>query len=482
VLRSDMDPVIFQNTSEGRKAFQDLAFRVIEWIEAYYQRIESFPVRSQVQPGDVYKHFNHKAPPEPASTDALFETLEKVILPGITHWQHPHFYAFFPGNTSFPSIAAEMLTAGISAQCMLWESSPAATELEQRCAEWCRDLLGLPGTWSGVINDTASTATLTALLTAREWKSDFKIARHGFNGAVYRIYTSAQAHSSVEKAVRLAGFGTDNLVFVDTDAQLSMKPDRLEAAILADLREGFIPTAVVSTIGTTGTGAIDPLAPISAISKQYGLWHHVDAAYTGTALMLEEYAHLRGGLDGADSFVFNPHKWMFVQFDCSMYYVKDPRLLTRTMSITPSYLKTAQGSVVNDYRDWGIPLGRRFRALKLWMTLHMLGTEAIKQRLRHHIMLGKSVEALISNSTNFELAYPRSFNINTFAVKRSTDPDGAKTRQLSAMINASGKAYMTHATIEGQSVIRWVTGQTYTEQHHIDGTWQLILKLIDQLN
>ena len=476
-----MDPVIFQNTPEGRMAFRNLALSVIEWIGTYYQEIESYPVRSKVQPGDVYKHFRHEPPSEPVAHDSLFEALEKVILPGITHWQHPQFYAFFPGNTSFPSIAAEMLTAGISAQCMLWESSPAAAELEQRCAEWCRDLLGLPGSWSGVINDTASSATLTALLTAREWKSDFKISKHGFTGAVYRIYTSAQAHSSVEKAVRLAGFGTDNLVFIKTDAQLSMIPEQLEAAILADIQQGFIPTAVVSTLGTTGTGAIDPVAPISNIAKQYGLWHHVDAAYAGTALMLEEYAHLRDGLEGADSFVFNPHKWMFVQFDCSMYYVKDPRLLTRTMSITPSYLMTAQGAVVNDYRDWGIPLGRRFRALKLWMTLHMLGTKAIKQRLRHHIMLGRRVEELISNSTNFELAYPRSFNINTFAVKRSADPDGSKTRQLSAMINDSGKAYMTHAKIEGHSVIRWVTGQTYTEQHHIDDTWQLILKLTDQL-
>ncbi len=476
-----MDPVIFQNTPEGRKVFQDLALRIIEWIGSYYQQIETYPVRSQVQPGEVYKQFSDELPADPRPHDALFETLEKVILPGITHWQHPHFYAFFPGNTSFPSIAAEMLTAGISAQCMLWESSPAAAELEQRCTEWCRDLLGLPKSWSGVINDTASSATLTALLTAREWKSDFSISKRGFGGTVYRIYTSAQAHSSVEKAVRLAGFGTDNLVFIPTDEQLRMKPELLEAAIQADLREGFIPTAVVSTIGTTGTGAIDPIAPISVIAQQYGLWHHVDAAYAGTALMLSEYAHLRDGLDGADSFVFNPHKWMFVQFDCSIYYVKDPGLLIRTMSINPSYLMTAQGAVVNDYRDWGIPLGRRFRALKLWMTLHMLGTEAIQQRLRHHINLGRRVEELLSSSPFLQPVYPRSFNINTFAIRRDIDPDGNMTRQLSSMINASGQAYMTHAKIEGRSLIRWVTGQTYTQMHHIDETWQAIHKLIDQM-
>ncbi len=469
-----MTPTIFNNTPEGRGAFEVLAHKAIQWISQYYAQIESFPVRSQVHPGDIYQKFPDRFPVKPVSDEDVFRILNEVILPGITHWQHPDFYAFFPGSTSFPSIAAEMLTAGIAAQCMIWESSPAAAELEQRCMEWCRDLLGLPATWEGVIQDTASAATLTALLTAREWKSGFRISKRGFDGTVYRIYASSQAHSSVEKAVRLAGFGTENLVGIETDDTLSLLPDKLEQAILADRQKGFIPTCIVSTFGTTAVGAIDPIADVSTIANQYGLWHHVDAAYLGTGLMLDECIDLRKGLEGADSFVFNPHKWMFVQFDCSAYYVRDPELLIRTMSINPSYLMTSQGDKVNDYRDWGIPLGRRFRALKLWMTMQLLGTDAVKNRLNHHIALAKQVEEWIISNPDLELAYPRSFNILTFRIKEPPDADGKMTKMLSIKINDSGKAYMTHAVVKDRGLIRWVIGQTYVEQRHIEGTWELI--------
>ncbi len=476
-----MDPVLFHNNEEGRQAFVDLASRAVLWIADYYRNIENYPVRSQVLPGDIYKQFPAQFPAQPVTDDEVFRILQEVIIPGMTHWQHPGFYAFFPGNTSFPSIVAEMVTAGMSAQCMLWESSPAAAELEQRCMEWCRDLLGLPSGWQGAIQDTASSATLTALLTAREWKSGFRISKHGFDGTVYRIYASAQAHSSVEKAVRLAGFGTDHLVHIAVDENLAMIPAQLEAAIMRDLQAGFVPTCVISTLGTTGTGAIDPIHAISSITNQYGLWHHVDAAYAGSALMLEEYAHLRAGLEGADSYVFNPHKWMFVQFDCSAYYVRDPELLVRTMSINPSYLMTSQGDQVNDYRDWGIPLGRRFRALKLWMTLLLLGTDAIKSKLRHHIALAEKIEALVMHDLRLELAYQRSLNIISFRIKTELDPEGKLTNQLSQEINNSGKAYMTHAVIEGRSLIRWVPGQTYTEEVHIENTWRLIQSLVEKI-
>ncbi len=476
-----MEPVLFRNDDAGREAFAILASKAIEWIVDYYKNIEQFPVRSQVAPHDIYRQFPDKAPILPVSDDEVFRILNEVIIPGITHWQHPDFYAFFPGNTSFPSIAAEIITSGIAAQCMLWESSPAAAELEQRCMEWCRDLLGLPKEWQGVIQDTASTATLTALLTAREWKSGYRISKKGFDGTVYRVYASAQAHSSVEKAVRLAGFGTDNLVPIAVDKNLAIIPERLEAAIKEDMKNGFVPTCVVSTIGTTGTGAIDPVSEISAITSRYGLWHHVDAAYLGTALMLDELSFLRSGLDGADSFVFNPHKWMFVQFDCTAYYVRDPDLLIRTMSIKPSYLATSQGDKVNDYRDWGIPLGRRFRALKLWMTMQLLGTDAIKEKLRFHISLAEKIEKQIKEDAYLEIAYPRSLNIVTFRIKNERDQDGALTRKLTNEINESGKAYMTHAVVEGRSLIRWVTGQTYVEERHINATWALIQSILTKL-
>ncbi len=476
-----MSPAIFQNDEAGRKAFDALASKAVAWILDYYQNIETLPVRSQVVPGEVYAQFPDSFPEQPIGDEAVFKMLDEVIIPGMTHWQHPNFYAFFPGNTSFPSIAAEFITAGISAQCMMWESSPAAAELEQRCMEWCRLLLGLPEGWEGAIQDTASSATLTALLTAREWKSGFRISKRGFDGTVYRIYASSQAHSSIDKAVRLAGFGTDNLVHIAVDKNLSMIPDELEKAIQSDTKNGFVPLCIVSTIGTTGTGAIDPVTEISALSKQYGLWHHVDAAYAGTALMLEEYSYLRKGLDGADSFVFNPHKWMFVQFDCSLYYVRDAELLIRTMRVNPSYLISAQGDTVNDYRDWGIPLGRRFRALKLWMTLQLLGTDAIKQRLRHHMTLAQLVEAEIIADTRLELAYKRSFNIVTFRLMISLDSDGSGTRKLVQMINDSGQAYMTHAVVEGRSLVRWVTGQTNTEERHVMNTWDFVVSLLDKL-
>jgi aromatic-L-amino-acid decarboxylase len=476
-----MEPAIFKNSSEGRALFEALAHEVVQWISNYYSQIESFPVRSQVAPGDIYQKFPNQFPAEPVSNDDVFKVLNEVIVPGLTHWQHPNFYAFFPGNTSFPSIAAEMLTAGISAQCMIWESSPAAAELEQRCMEWCRDLLGLPTFWEGAIQDTASTATLTALLTAREWKSGFRISKRGFDGSMYRIYASSQAHSSIEKAVRLAGFGTDNLVLIETDENLSMIAGKLEQAILKDRHDGFIPTCIVSTFGSTATGAIDPIPVISQIANQYGIWHHVDAAYAGTALMLDEYAHFRSGMEGADSFVVNPHKWMFVQFDCSLYFVRDPELLLRTMSINPSYLQTQYGGKVNDYRDWSIPLGRRFRALKLWMTLQLLGTNAIKERLRHQIALATQVEQWIQNDERLELAYPKVFNILTVRINKDLDTDGKLTKMLSAKINDSGKAYMTHAVVKNHSVLRWVIGQTYVEQRHVEETWLLLQGLLKEI-
>ncbi len=477
----NQDPLLFHNDEKGRQAFTDLAQRVVAWIADYYRGIESRPVRSQVQPGEIYARFPDHTPEDPVSEDEVFRILDEVILPGMTHWQHPLFFGFFPGNTSFPSIAAEMLTAGMAAQCMLWESSPAAAELEQKCMDWCRDLLGLPGGWEGTIQDTASSATLTALLTAREWKSGFRISRRGYDGTVYRIYTSSQAHSSVEKAVRLAGIGTDNLIKVGVLSNLSMDIPRLEEAIQSDLRAGYTPLCVITTIGTTATGAVDPVEEVSRITSQYGLWHHVDAAYAGTALMLEEYAHLRKGLEGADSFVFNPHKWMFVQFDCSMYYVRDSELLTRTMSIAPSYLMTMYGDQVRDYRDWGIPLGRRFRALKLWMTLQLLGTKAIKSRLRHHIGMAQSIAIRLADDSRLEMVFPLALNVVNFRIKAVTDPDGLLTQRLSRMINDSGEAYLTYAIVEGQGLIRWVPGQTYTETRHVDSTWQLIQKLTDQI-
>lgn len=462
-----MTPDLLQNNQAGREAFRELAMHIVNWLLRYYQDMDSYPVRSQVKPGEMLAKFPQHPPDYPISIPAVMESLDENILPGITHWQHPRFFAFFPGNAGFPSIGGEMLAAGIAAQCMMWETSPIAAELEQRCLEWCAQLLGLPQHWKGVIQDTASTATLTSLLTAREWKSGFRISKRGFDGTRYRIYTSEEAHSSIEKAVRLAGFGTENLVKIPTDQNLSMNSELLEKNILADLKSGFVPTAVISTLGTTSTGAVDPIDIISGICTNYGLWHHLDAAYAGSALMLADYENLREGLEGVDSFVFNPHKWMFMQFDCSCYYVRDAELLLRTMTISPTYLISDEEEQHRDYKDWGIPLGRRFRALKMWMTFCLIGTEAIKEQLQRHLELSLIVEDWISSHEKLKPGYTRSFNINTFCFKENFDPDGTLIKKLGEVINQSGKLYLTHTKVRNQSLLRFVTGQTYTEESHV---------------
>lgn len=476
-----MTAALLRNDQQGREAFSELAFSVVNWLLRYYEDIESFPVRSQVHPGDLLKRFPQTPPENPISIPDVLNKLNDDVLPGITHWQHPRFFAYFPGNASFPSIAGEMLASGIAAQCMKWETSPVATEMEQRCLEWCSHLLGLPSEWKGVIQDTASTATLTALLTAREWKSNFRISQHGFDGKRYRIYTSQEAHSSVEKAVRLAGFGTENLVKIETDGHLALIPSVLERHIQSDLSAGYIPTAVVSTIGTTSTGAVDPVEAISHLSTRYDLWHHLDAAYAGSALMLEEYAHLRSGFNGVDSFVFNPHKWMFMQFDCSCYYVRNPEMLTRTMTITPSYLVSGNQERHIDYKDWGIPLGRRFRSLKMWMTFCLLGTASIKERIRQHINLSRVVEKWIVEHDKLTLAFPRSFNLVAFHLRSEIDPEGLLTKQLCDNINSAGKMYLTHTIVNDQGLIRMVTGQTYTDESHVQESLLYIDKEITHL-
>ena len=321
----------------------------------------------------------------------IFADFEKIILPGITHWQSPSFHAYFPGNSSLPSLLGEMLTSTLAAQCMIWETSPAAAELEERVLDWLKDAMGLPKHFKGVIQDTASTATLSAILTARENAANFPINDKGFDHNRYRVYCSAETHSSIEKAVKIAGLGRENLVKITVDDQLRMDPNALKQAIEDDLASERVPMCVIATIGTTSTCAVDSIPDVAAITKRYKLWLHVDAAFAGTAMLLEEYRWMIKGLEMADSYVFNPHKWMFTNFDCTAYYVKDEELLIRTFEVLPEYLKTKTRGQVKDYRDWGIPLGRRFRALKLWFVIRSFGLDGIRAKLRLHIETGQMV-------------------------------------------------------------------------------------------
>ena len=444
--------------------FRFEADRLIDWIDNYFKRLRGLPVKSLVKPHEIYDQIPAEAPLQGEELDCILKDLDAVILPGITHWQHPSFHAYFPANSSYESLMGEMVTAALAAQCMVWETSPAAAELEERMTEWMAKAAGLPDTFKGVIQDSASSATLVAIITAREKATQFKSNFDGVPQGL-RVYCSSEAHSSIEKGVGVAGIGRNNLVKIETDAEQRMIPEKLEKAISADLEAGLTPICVVAAIGTTGTVAIDPLQEIAAICSKYRIWLHVDAAFAGTALLLPEYRYICQGIEHADSLVFNPHKWMFVNFDCSLYFVKDPVSLVRTFDILPEYLKTATHGLVNDYRDWGVPLGRRFRALKLWFVLRGMGLEGIRQKLRNHIALNEYFSEKISQSGRFELMKPPFLGFTLFRV--NSDDDSVSENFLKT-VNASGKIYLSHTKVNGRFAIRFHSTQTYIQKEDID--------------
>ncbi len=459
--------------------FRKYAHELVDWMADYFKNIEQFPVKAQVKPGDILNRLPEKAPEQGEAFAEIFDDFRQIILPGMTHWQSPNFFAYFPANSSYPSVLAEMLTATLAAQCMIWETSPAATELEEKVMNWLKQAMGLPQQWEGVIQDTASTSTLVALLTARERFTQFQGNEKGLAAFPdLRIYCSTETHSSIEKAVMLAGFGKQNLVKVPVDSRLRLDPNELQKAIEQDLKQGKKPLAVVATLGTTGTTAIDPLKPIAEISARYDLWLHVDAAFAGTALLLPEFRWMIEGIEQVDSFVFNPHKWMFTNFDCSAYFVKDVSALLRTMSVLPEYLKTSTRGQVKEYRDWGIQLGRRFRALKLWFVLRSFGLEGIRQTLRNHLRWAEELERNIQNQPDFELMAPRTLNLVCFRYHPAHLQDEAQLDTLNQTLlqnlNATGKIFLTHTRVNGKYTLRMVTGQTYLQEHHVQQAWQLI--------
>ena len=423
--------------------FRTYAHQFVDWMADYMDNVAQYPVKSQVNPREIYHQIHERMPDEGERIEDIFEDFQKIILPGITHWQSPNFFAYFQANTSTPSILAEMLTATLGVQGMKWATSPASTELEERMMEWLRDAMGIPKNWTGVIQDTASTATLASIITAREQKSNFGVNDKGFDDFTnFRVYCSTQTHSSIEKGVKIAGIGKENLVKIPTDDALAMDTDSLLKSIEGDITNGYQPLCVVAAIGTTGTMAMDPLKKIATICKKYNIWLHVDAAYAGSALLLPEYQHLIKGIEDADSFVFNPHKWLFTNFDCSAYFVKDKDALVNTFAILPEYLKTKTDGLVANHCDWGIPLGRRFRSLKLWFVLRHYGLKGLQEKLRFHIELAEWLENEIVKSPDFELAVPRSMNLVCFYYKPSknmtSEAQNKLNEKLLTQLNTSG--------------------------------------------
>jgi aromatic-L-amino-acid decarboxylase len=458
--------------------FKLFAYQLIDWIVEYYANIESFPVRSPLKPGDIINQLPKEAPQKADAFESIMSDFEKVILPGITHWQSPNFFAYFPANASFPSILAEILTAALGVQGMKWETSPAAAELEEQVLNWLKKAFHLPSKFTGVIQDTASTSTLVAILTAREKFFNFESNRSGlFDKHRLRVYCSTEAHSSVEKAVKIAGIGSENLVKIQVDKNFRMKPDELEEKIKKDIEQGYSPLCVVAALGTTGCTAIDPLDEIAAVCEKYNLWLHVDAAYAGSALILPEYRWMIKGIENVNSFVFNPHKWMFTNFDCSVYYVQNKEDLIRTFEIIPEYLKTRVDSKVNNYCDWGIQLGRRFRALKLWFVLRAFGIKGISEKLRYHIKLAEMFENELIKDGQFDLMAPRTLNLVCFRYRPDTISEeklNDLNQRILKKINDSGKIYLSHTKLNGKFTLRFVCGQTNVSEDNVRNALNII--------
>ncbi|HXT08164.1 MAG TPA: pyridoxal-dependent decarboxylase [Roseiarcus sp.] len=458
--------------------FRRLGHELIDRIADYRAGIGERPAMSQVKPGAIRAALPPAAPEAPEPFEAVFSDLDQLILPGLSHFNHPGFFGYFPSNGELSSVLGDYLSTGLGALGLSWQSAPALTELEEVVTGWMRQLVGLPESFKGVIQDTASTSTLVALISAREALSDFSLARGGLASldAPLVVYASAHAHSSVDKAALLAGFGRDNLRHVDTDAAYAIRPEALAAAIRADLAAGRKPAAIVASAGTTSVTAFDPIADIAAIAKAHGLWLHVDAAMAGSAMILPELRKLWAGVEAADSLVFNPHKWLGAAFDCSLYYVRDPQHLMRVMGTNPSYLRSDVDGEVTNYRDWGIPLGRRFRALKLWCLLRAEGAEALRARLRRDLDNARWLAAEAAATPGWRVVAP--VPLQTVCLRH--EPPGLAGEALdrhtlgwAERVNRSGRAYVTPAILDERWMVRVSIGALPTARADVEAFWAL---------
>jgi aromatic-L-amino-acid/L-tryptophan decarboxylase len=463
--------------------FRTQGKRMVDWIADYMESVGDYPVLSQVEPGWVQSQLPESAPLQGETFDAVMDDVERIVMPGITHWQSPNFFAYFPANVSGPSILGDLLSSGLGVQGMIWATSPACTEVETRMLDWLVDMMGLPdsflstGTGGGVIQDTASSAALTALIAARERATDLASNRDGTMGNLV-VYTSTHTHSSLEKAVRVAGIGDAQLRAIEVDENFAMLPDAFETQVALDRAAGLVPIMVTGTVGTTSSNAMDPLRAIGKIANRENIWFHVDAAMSGTAMICPEFRHLIDGVELADSYCFNPHKWMFTNFDCSAFYVRDRAALINPLSVLPEYLRneaTESGAVI-DYRDWHIPLGRRFRALKLWFVIRHYGVEGLRHHVREHVAWTRAFADRVVMHPDFELSAPLPLNLACF---RHTAGDTMNQHILDS-VNGSGDMYLTHTKLNGAMVLRMSIGGTNTTEAAWNEAWDQIVAVADR--
>jgi aromatic-L-amino-acid/L-tryptophan decarboxylase len=454
--------------------FRRYGHAVIDWIADYQSRIESFPVLSQVKPGQIRASLPPDPPAHGEPFDALLKDVEQLILPGVTHWQSPNFFAYFPCNASGPGILGDLLSSGLGVQGMLWSTSPACTELETHVLDWLVPMLGLPekflssSTGGGVIQDTASSAALCALLAARERATNYASNQRGCDGRIV-AYASTQTHSSLQKAAMIAGIGSSNLRLIEVDESFAMRPDELARQIAADKNTGLTPAFVCATVGTTSSNAMDPIAEIAKLCHQHNLWLHVDAAMSGSAMLCPEFRYLQDGVEFADSYNFNPHKWMFTNFDCNCFWVADRKALINTLSILPEYLRnqaTESGAVI-DYRDWHVQLGRRFRSLKLWFVIRHYGVDGLQYHIGEHVRLAQQFAEWVREDADFELAAPVPLNLVCFRHKAGDEAN----QTIMDRLNRSGGLFLTHTKLNGKLTLRMCVGQTNTQARHVEKVW-----------
>jgi aromatic-L-amino-acid decarboxylase len=464
--------------------FREEGKKVIDWIADYYENIEKYPVLSQVKPGEIKASLPENAPQKGESMDEMMRDINEKIMPGITHWQSPNFHAYFPANTSFPAILGDLISSGLGVQGMIWATSPAATEVETRVLDWLVEMMGMPekfkstSSGGGVIQDTASTSALTAIIAARERATKFESNKKGIHQKLV-AYISTQTHSSIEKAIKIAGIGTDNLRLIDVDEKFALRIDLLKKQIEKDKKEGFKPFFICAALGTTSSTAMDPIKEMGEICKAENWWFHIDAAMSGTAMLCPEFRYLQDGVELADSYCFNPHKWMFTNFDCDVFWVANREELIHTFSVLPEYLrnKASESGEVFDYRDWHIQLGRRFRSLKLWFVIRHYGVEGLQYHIRKHVELAQKFTTWVNQSNDFEIFIEPPLNLVCFRHKASDDFN----MKLMNAVNDSGKAYFTHTKLNGKVVLRMSIGQTNTEEKHLKSTWNLIQETAENI-
>lgn len=470
--------------------FRAHGHEVVDWVADHMAQVESLPVRSQVSPGDVRALLPDAAPETGEPFADVLADLDRVVVPGLTHWQHPGFYAYFPANTSGPSVLGDLVSSALGVQGMSWVTSPAATELEQQVMDWFVDLLGLPrsfrhdGTGGGVVQDSSSGANLVALLAALHRATSGTTVRGGVSPGEMTVYVSAQTHSSMEKAARIAGLGTDAVRIVEVDGDLAMRPEALARRLDSDVARGFRPVLVCATVGTTSTGAFDPLAAIGPVCRDRGVWLHVDAAWAGVASVAPELRHLSDGVEWADSYTTDAHKWLLTGFDATLFFTADRAALTGALAILPEYLRNAatdSGSVV-DFRDWQVPLGRRFRALKLWFVLRWYGAEGLREHVRTHVALAQELAGWVGADDRFDVVAPHPLSLVVLKPRWPQGVDGdVATMTLLDRLADAGEVYLTHTTVSGEVVVRVAIGSPATGRRHVERLWTLLCEGHDWL-